>query len=203
MKKIRILAILLSMICFSGLTELPVMAQEADEAVVTEMNQVMTVQSDCEARQAPDENAEVMMSYSAGSSVWVIGETQDGWYKVSYQGKDGYIPVAAVTDLQLQTEAEQEEPVTLTEAGLDTEMAALEAENEMIVEEVERLRGEEKRSQIWKMVIGLLVVGIFATGIISTMQTKKKRAGSAPGRKAAERSDAGNMEVVDLDADEE
>lgn len=204
MKKIRIVALFALMICFLGLTELMVMAQEESDGIpVTEMNQIMTVQTDCDARQTPDENSEVMMSYTAGSSVWVIGETENGWYKVSYQGKEGYILFETVTDLQLQTETEQEESVTLTEAGLDTEMAALEAENEMIVEEVERLRAEEKRSQIWKIVIGLLVVGIFATGIISTMQSKKKKDGSGEGCRAASKSRTDRMEVVDLDADEE
>lgn len=204
MKKIRIVALFVLMICFLGLTELTVMAQEESDGIpVTEMNQIMTVQTDCDARQTPDENSEVMMSYTAGSSVWVIGETENGWYKVSYQGKEGYILIETVTDLQLQTETEQEESVTLTEAGLDTEMAALEAENEMIVEEVERLRAEEKRSQIWKIVIGLLVVGIFVTGIISTMQSKKKKDGSGEGRRAASKSRTDRMEVVDLDADEE
>lgn len=204
MKKIRIVALFALMICFLGLTELMVMAQEESDGIpVTEMNQIMTVQTDCDARQTPDENSEVMMSYTAGSTVWVIGETENGWYKVSYQGKEGYILIETVTDLQLQTETEQEESVTLTEAGLDTEMAALEAENEMIVEEVERLRAEEKRSQIWKIVIGLLVVGIFVTGIISTMQSKKKKDGSGEGRRAASKSRTDRMEVVDLDADEE
>lgn len=204
MKKIRIVALFVLMICFLGLTDLTVMAQEESDGIpVTEMNQIMTVQTDCDARQTPDENSEVMMSYTAGSSVWVIGETENGWYKVSYQGKEGYIPREAVTDLQLQAESEQEESVTLTEAGLDTEMAALEAENEMIVEEVERLRAEEKRSQIWKIVIGLLVVGIFVTGIISTMQSKKKKDGSGEERRAASKSRTDRMEVVDLDADEE
>lgn len=204
MKKIRIVALFALMICFLGLTELMVMAQEESDGIpVTEMNQIMTVQTDCDARQTPDENSEVMMSYTAGSSVWVIGETENGWYKVSYQGKEGYILIETVTDLQLQTETEQEESVTLTEAGLDTEMAALEAENEMIVEEVERLRAEEKRSQIWKIVIGLLVVGIFVTGIISTMQSKKKKDGSGEGRRAASKFRTDRMEVVDLDADEE
>jgi len=192
------------MACIFGLTELPVMAEGAsDEIRITEMNQVMTVQSDCEARELPDENSSPVMSYEAGSPVWVVGESADGWYKVSYQGKEGYIPKDSVTDLQLRPEGEEGEseaaPVTLTEAGLDTEMAALEAENELIVEEVERMRGEEKRSQAWKIVIAILVAGIFAAGIFSAVRPKKKKDEKT---RAPEMGD-GSADVALPDKDEE
>lgn len=266
MSKIRVLAALMSMICFFGLTELSVKAAEGG-ASITEMNQVMTVQTACDARETPDENSGIVMSYEAGASIWVTGEVPGGWYRVSYQGKEGYVPKEAVIELQVliekgsgegisadeagndnaaqatapteaATSAEDvtstedaastesvtstegaasaegvttTEAVTLTEAGLDTEMAALEAENELIVEEVERMRSEAKRSQIWKVVIVILVIGIFVAGIFTTMQSKKKKKDgvqeadkdedSLQGKDSLQRDD--DADIIDLDKDEE
>ncbi|MDE7330701.1 MAG: SH3 domain-containing protein [Lachnospiraceae bacterium] len=141
------------------------------EVAVTEMNQVMTIMNDCDARELPDNSAAVVQSYTAGESVWVVGETQDGWYKISYQGKESYIPKESTTDLQVEIEGQG--TVDLVEAGLDGELAAVEAEGKMIVEEVERQRTETKRSRIWTVVIVVLIIGIFVTGIISTVKKEK------------------------------
>ena len=72
--------------------------------------------------------------------MWVVGETQDGWYKISYQGKESYIPKDSTTDLQVEIEGQG--TVDLVEAGLDGELAAVEAEGKMLVEEVERRLGK-------------------------------------------------------------
>lgn len=214
----KILMMLITIACIFGLTELPVEAgEDTGGTQVTEMNQVMTVQEACDAKEQPDENAAVVMSYEAGSSAWVTGETLDGWYRVSYQGKEAYIPKASTTELQIQVDGESEEenengesgsenkaPVTLAEAGIDTEMAALEAENELIVEEVERMRSEAKRSQIWKIVIVILVIGIFVVGIFSTVKTKKKKDGAQKDGKTVDpKNGADSVDVIDLDKDEE
>ena len=219
MGKIRILAALMSIICILGLTELSVMAGEnSEEALITEMNQVMTVLTDCDAREKPDKNSGIVMNYEAGASIWVTGESPEGWYRVSYQGKEGYVPQEAITELQVQMGGTSEDEnntdaigdnnaaqsVTLKEAGLDTEMAALEAENELIVEEVERMRSEAKRSQIWKIVIAILVIGIFVIGIFCTVQSKKKKKNEvqAAGSKEEPEEAADRIEVIDLDKDE-
>lgn len=147
-------------------------AEEAPvEVSVTEMNQVMTIMNDCEARELPEDSAAVVQNYVAGDSVWVVGETQDGWYKISYQGKESYIPKDSTTDLQVEIEGQG--TVDLVEAGLDSELAAIEAEGKMLVEEVERQRTETKRSRIWTVVIVVLIIGIFVTGIISTVKKEK------------------------------
>lgn len=171
MKNVRRILLLLLMLGFSlGVIVLPAKASEnTEEAAVTELNQVMTVRIDCEAKELPNRGAQSVMDYQAGSPVWVIGETQDGWYLVSYQDKKGYIPKEYIAELQV--EVEERGTVGLAEAGLDEEMTAVEAENKMIVEEVERQRSESKRSYIWMIVIIILVIGIFATGIISAMKS--------------------------------
>lgn len=233
MNKIRkiILAVVL-IASFWGWNPMSAKAQQdMGEASIREMNQVMTVMTECEVREFPDDNAASVMSYEAGASAWVIGETQNGWYKVSYQGKEGFVPKECITDLQVEidgntvtiaateknntipeeaednkteesaddTESDEtqdetdseEEPlkqdigempeeeskktVSLAEAGLDTEMAAMEAENKIFVEEIERQNTEAKRTRIWKIIIVLLVIAIFATGTVSTIHENKKR----------------------------
>ena len=78
-----------------------------------------------------------------------------------------------VTGMQVKTE--DGEMVALGETNLDAEMAAMEAEGEMLVEEIERQRSEKKSSNVWIVIIGVLIVGIFATGIISTVKSGGKQ----------------------------
>lgn len=174
MRKVRKILLFLILLSFTlGFGVVPVKASEnADDETITDLNQVMTVLVDCDAKEQPNRGAASVMSYSAGSPVWVIGETQDGWYLVSYQDEKGYIPKNYISELQV--EMEEKGAVGLTEAGLDEEMAAVEAENKMIVEEIERQRSETKRSHIWTIVIVILVVGVFVTGIISTVKYGKE-----------------------------
>ena len=169
----------------------------AEKNAVTELNQIMTMSVDYDAKERPEETAGSVISYKAGSSVWVIGETQDGWYEVSYQNLKGYIPVDCVTELQV--EVEEKGAVGLEEAGLDEEMEALEIENEVVIEEIERQRGEQRRSYIWIVVIAILVVGIFATGMIATIKSGKDKKKSKDNKKIG----ANDVEIFDLDSEEE
>lgn len=178
----KILMALLVAVFILSAFDLSAKAEEASgEVSVTEMNQVMTIMNDCEARELPDSSAAVVQSYTAGDSVWVVGETQDGWYKISYQGKESYIPKDSTTDLQVEVEGQG--TVDLVEAGLDGELAAVEAEGKMLVEEVERQRTEAKRSRIWTIVIVVLIIGIFVTGIISTVKKEKGSGTKSDGKK--------------------
>ena len=83
----------------------------------------------------------------------------------------------------MQVEIEGQGTVDLVEAGLDGELAAVEAEGKMLVEEVERQRTETKRSRIWTIVIVVLIIGIFVTGIISTVKKEKDGGAKSDGKK--------------------
>lgn len=203
MKKTGKILIFLTMLSLTlGLVALPVKAEEnADETIVTELNQIMTILIDCDAKELPKRGAASIISYNAGSPVWVVGETQNGWYMVSYQDEKGYIPKDYIAELQM--EVEEKGVVGLAEAGLDEEMAALEAENKMVVEEIERQRGEAKHSHIWIVVIVLLVIGIFATGIISTIKSGKGKEQDDDKTEDAVGKEEKSIEVIDLDSEEE
>lgn len=202
MKRAGRILLLLSMLSFTlGLFVLPVKANEnTEEAVVTELNQIMTISVDCDAKELPKREAASVMSYSAGSPVWVVGETQDGWYRVSYQDQKGYIPKDYILELQVE---EEEGTVGLVEAGLDEEIVAVEAENKMIIEEIERQRGEARRSRMWTIVIILLIIGIFVLGIFSTINSHKEKEEKKSDTKSAVKKESDNIEIVDLDLEEE
>lgn len=153
--------------------------QDSEEGI-TALNQIMVATEKVEAKETPDQAAAVMITYEKDSTVFVTGETADGWYRVSYQNMICYIPKEK---LAVQTYGEE----------LDQEFKAMEEESVMIVEEVERYRAESRRSKIWGAVIIVLIAGIFATGIISTRKNGKdeNKENDSVGKKG--------MKVIDLD----
>ena len=195
MKKMKFLVMFLLMSVFLGRASLDVRAQEdSGDFSVTELNQVMTIAQDC------SEDSAVVRDYTAGSSVWVTGETQNGWYRISYQESEGYILKDSTTGLMIEVEGKG--IVDLEDAGLAEEMAALEAENKAFIENVERQRAELKRSRIWMVVIVVLIVAIFAVGIVSTIKQVKKEEGQGDSGTKKKQKDR-EIEMIDLDSEEE
>lgn len=136
-------------------------AESREMPDISELSQIMTAERDVDMKAAPEESAETIKSYEKGASVFVTGETGDGWYRVIYQDKEGYVPKDA---LQLQE---------IDVEGLDAEMAQMEEEAAFVVESVEKYRVEARRSRIWGGIIILLVAGIFAVGIVSGIRGAK------------------------------
>lgn len=192
----KVLLVLMSVLWFGTLVSVPVRAEEALlEAETTELSQIMLANGEVEAKEMPDDNAAVVITYESGAPVLVIGEITDGWYKVSYQDKMGYVHKSALTTQELDVE------------GLNKEMEAAEAENKLVVEEVERYRAEARRSRIWGTIIVLLVVGIFATGILSTVKAEREKRKDAGSHNSSEidslEVNTSEMEtIIDLDKEE-
>lgn len=136
-------------------------AQAESELNITELSQLMTADENVDMKMSPEDSAETIMTYQAGDSVFVTGETADGWYRAIYQDREGYIPKDSLSVQEIDV------------AALDEEMARTQQEAELVVETVERYRAEARRSKIWGSVIVVLVVGIFATGIISGIKSAK------------------------------
>ena len=151
------------------------------EANANQSGQIMAVTEETDVKESPDENSETIVTFAAGNTVFVTGEQGD-WYIVFYQGKNGYVQKECVQS----GEAENQDYL----AALDEEMHTTQAENKMVVEEIERRREEKKHSIIWGVVIVALIIGIFATGIISTVKNGKKE-------------DDAELEVIDLDEENE
>ena len=143
------------------------------------VSQFMTATQDLDAKAEPNNSADTIFSYEAGDSVLVTGETQDGWYIVYYQGMTGYIAQNTPGGQNTLGDADTSQGVLAVQEidieALDAEMDALQQEDKIIVEEVERYRAEMRRSRIWGTVIVLLVIAIFAVGIVSTVRAEKKK----------------------------
>lgn len=175
-KMIRTILVLMTMILV--VLGHPVNARAQEALAVTQFSQFMTALQQIDAKEEPDANAGTAFTYEPGATIFVTGETGNGWYVVSYQGKTGYINKNSSQELLEAVEFDIE--------GLDAEMAAMEEESRLIIEVTERYRAEARRSKIWGAVIVLLVIGIFATGIISTAQAEKKK---NEGENSAEKKD--------------
>lgn len=139
--------------------------------VKVDAEQFMSVRQAVDARTEPDENAETIFSYQAGDTVYVTGQTENGWYIVYYQNQTGYINMEAAQEAL--------EPMSVDVDMLNAEMAAEEETSRLIIEETERYRAESRRSKIWGAVIIVLVIGMFATGIVSTVWAEKNKGGQA------------------------
>lgn len=167
--------------------------EDKQENGITELSQLMVASQRTDMKEKPDKSSVTLMIYEKGDSVFVIGETADGWYQVTYQDKEGFVEKTALLKQELDV------------AGIDAEMAVEAEETKFVLEEVERYRQESRRSKIWGTIIVILVIGIFAMGIASTIHTRKNADTVEPENKKAERN-AGKTEdtsinIEDLDKD--
>ncbi len=96
--------------------------------------------------------------------------------------------IKTVADNQIMEAKLQEEVIQIEDiTGLDAEFAALEEESVLIVEEVEKYRGQAQRKKFQRSVVIILVIAIFGVGIVTGLQEKKKKdAVSTDGEKKEE-----------------
>ena len=161
--EMRKILVLLIAICSVGAMA-PVLVYAGEEQQRIEMQQMMEATERIEAREEPDEEAGIVFVYEKGAKVFVIEETSDGWFKVFYQGREGYIPDKGLVLQEMDT------------VQLDKELETAVMEGEIVAKEVERYRKEEGRSKVWGTVIALLIGGIFAVGIIAARKQGKNNA---------------------------
>lgn len=145
--------------------DIAVPVEREENGTITECSLIATAVGEVDAKEKPDENAAVIISYHDGDNIYVTGETADGWYRVRYQDLVGYVRIEQAAEIELDVEA------------LNDEFAVEEEEGRLVVEEVERQRTEARRSKIWGAVIILLVLGVFVTGIITTVRSGKDEEG--------------------------
>lgn len=143
-------------------------AQHTESVKATEqistLSQVMTAQETVDMKEEADASSATLMTYEKGASVFVTGQTQDGWYQVLYQGMTGYIPEEVLSMQEIDV------------AKLDEEMEDNAKEAEFIVETVEKYRREDVYDKVWYGMIVVLVAAIFAVGIISGKRKKNEKA---------------------------
>ena len=145
-------------ICANAAQSDEITQENQNSTEISELSQIMVANEVATMKSEPDNSSETLMTYDKDALVFVIGETTNGWYFVTYQEKEGYVQ----KDLLRLQEIDVEE--------LDAEMAANAEEAKFVVEAVEKYRSEARRSKIWGSIIIVLVISIFAIGIISTVK---------------------------------
>lgn len=133
------------------------------EVQVTDLSKLMVTTKAIDALEEPQEQSKSVFSYEAEASVLVTGETTNGWYRVIYQDKVGFVKKADLKETDINI------------AALDEEFGTNEIEGKIFVETVERIRAQITRSRIWGTIIVVLIVGIFGTGIYSTIKSEQRK----------------------------
>ena len=172
MKK-SLLKIIILAVCLIFISE-PVKSLASDSETASHDAQsfagyVMTLSEDATAYTSADETSEAVQNFSAGDSVFVVGE-QEGWYQIYYKGETLYITDSSIT--QENVEEAQKEAEELSQ-GLKEEQEALDKRAAAEIEAFERENRSQRNAKIWKIVIGVLVMAIIAVSIVIGIKNKK------------------------------
>ena len=164
MKKIlrKWMVLCLVFILAGGMT---IYTQAADQGAITILKMV-TAKEKTEAKKEPDDSAEVLTVFEAGSDILVVEEIDEEWYSIAYRAEIGYIKRA---DTEEKTVYEEE----LVE--VDEELSEVSYESTLLVEEIEKDKAESQKSIGWGVVIGVLVIAILGIGIVQSVLKKDEK----------------------------
>ena len=155
--------------------------------------EVVTIQAETDAFDAPAEDANVVHSFTVGETAFVTGE-ESGFKTVFWKGqilyiKEGFTRKDTGTSSDSSQSAEKEavpmdDGVAIGEvlkAELDKEFEQAAMEDVAVVESYIRQEESKKRALIWKIVIGVLVVGILVVSVIIGIKNSKSESVEAKG----------------------
>lgn len=136
-----------------------------EEKMETLQGSLMVASEDTQGREEPDEKAEVIVNFPAGSSFLVTGE-ENGWSRIYYQGQILFVPEKALT-------------AVLGEDGgeLDEELQKSAEEGATFISSLEKQRSVTRHTRVWRIVIVVLVAAVFVSGLTSSLKKgqRKKR----------------------------
>ena len=84
----------------------PVTVHAEGELQVTELSTQGEITSDVNVRKGPSTDYDKIGTVRVGETIPVTGETADGWYRVTYQGQEGYIYGKYMTIQQTEAPAD-------------------------------------------------------------------------------------------------
>lgn len=84
----------------------PVTVHAEGEHQVTELSAQGEITSDVNVRKGPSTDYDKIGTVRVGETIPVTGETADGWYRVTYQGQEGYIYGKYMTVQQTEAPAD-------------------------------------------------------------------------------------------------
>ena len=80
--------IMLTVLFFSSF---PITALADEEISVTELSATGEITSDVNVRKGPGTDYEKIGTVRAGDTVTVTGQSHDGWYRIEFQGTEGFV----------------------------------------------------------------------------------------------------------------
>lgn len=98
--------IMLTVIFFSSF---PITALADEEITVTELSATGEITSDVNVRKGPSTDYEKIGTVRAGETVTVTGESHDGWYRIKFQGGEGFVYGKYMTIVSTAVDAESAE----------------------------------------------------------------------------------------------
>lgn len=156
----RLITIAGAIIALLVLHDLPVYAADLEQ--VTE-NMVLETSTDTEMYESPSETSAVIAALAQGTTVITLSQSENGWCRVSEKDQTGYIRLD-----NLKSVGDKE--------SLEQEFRQNADNDEMLMNELERIRSQKLQSGIWGTIIVVLVAAMFTAGILSARRKNKEEA---------------------------
>ena len=151
-------------------TETEAQTEEIEEITVEEIadTELYTV-SKVYLREAGSKDADTVTVVEKDEQVVAHALTSDGWYAASYDGKDGYIMAAYLTDVAPEAEEEKVEEAPKTNSGV---ISYTDAEFEMLCYVLQNEVGncsEQSKIAVANVVINRVKSGLFPNSIYGVL----------------------------------
>ena len=111
-----VVMIMLTVFFFSSF---PITALADEEITVTELSATGEITSDVNVRKGPSTDYEKIGTVRAGETVTVTGESHDGWYRIEFQGGEGFVYGKYMTIVSTAVDAESAENADGQQKTLD------------------------------------------------------------------------------------
>lgn len=174
--------IMLTVFFFSSF---PITALADEEITVTELSATGEITSDVNVRKGPSTDYEKIGTVRAGETVTVTGESHDGWYRIEFQGTEGFVYGQYMTIVSTAVDAESVE-------NADGQQVTLEE-----TEEESHLG-----TGIFKTAAIVVIIAVIIVMIILTLKSMRHDDAEGDDEEEEDDSDEYDDEEEDDDSDE-
>ena len=145
--------VMLTVLFFSSF---PITALADEEITVTELSATGEITSDVNVRKGPGTDYEKIGTVRAGDTVTVTGQSHDGWYRIEFQGTEGFVYGQYMT-------------IVTTAAGPEN-TETVEGQQETLVETEE---ATHLGTGLFKTAAIVVIIGVIIVMIILTLKSMR------------------------------
>ncbi len=164
------LIIVLGMLLFVAGPTISAYASDYTEQSNTVSGEVVTLNSSVQARKEPSDDADVLFEFSAGESIYVVGE-DNGWCEIFYKGETAYVKKDQIGEESI---ASSEASGDILKEELEDEFTQKQQFDITYVDSFHKQQVRDRNAMIWKIIIIVLVVAIIAISVVMTIRMKNK-----------------------------